>query len=284
MFDYATLEALAAVIDTGSFEGAAARLGVTPPAISQRIKALEERMGAVLVIRAQPCRATEDGARLITHQREVALLEAQLAPADMPPVLRIAVSADSLATWVLPALSVLEGVLFDLVIDDQDHAHHWLRRGEVVGAITADPGPVMGCDTLALGRLRYIATASPDFMARHFPDGVNCAALRAAPALQFNAKDRLQEEWAAMICGRPVSLRAHRIGSSEGFVDAALHGLGWGMNPEPLVREHLASGALVALGPAPLDTPLHWQSLRRLKTPLGPLSTAVRKAAKGVLL
>ncbi|WP_295534962.1 LysR family transcriptional regulator ArgP [uncultured Thioclava sp.] len=284
MFDYATLEALAAVVETGSFEGAAARLGVTPPAISQRIKALEERMGAVLVIRSQPCRATEDGARLISHLREVALLEAQLAPDAVAPVLRIAVNADSLATWVIAALAQVEDVMFDLVIDDQDHAHHWLRRGEVVGAITADPGPIAGCDSVALGRLRYIATASPAFIARHFPDGVNCAALRAAPALQFNAKDRLQEHWAAMICGRPVSLRAHRIASSEGFVDAALSGLGWGMNPEPLVRDALARGTLVALGPAPLDVPLHWQSQRRLKGPLAPLSKAVRKAAKGVLL
>ena len=51
MLDYAALEALAAVISTGSFEGAAGRLHVTQPAISQRIKQLEERMGAVLIVR-----------------------------------------------------------------------------------------------------------------------------------------------------------------------------------------------------------------------------------------
>ncbi|TMV92688.1 LysR family transcriptional regulator ArgP [Thioclava sp. BHET1] len=284
MLDYAQLAALAAVIETGSFEGAAARLGLTPPAISLRVKLLEERMGAVLVIRGQPCRATAEGTRLITHQREVALLEAQLAPGDLPPVLRIAVSADSLATWVIPALAQVEGVLFDLVIDDQDHAHQWLRRGEVVGAITADPGPIAGCDSISLGRLRYIATAAPDFMARHFPGGLHASALKTAPSLQFNAKDRLQEDWAAMICGGPVRLPAHRIGSSEGFVEAALRGLGWGMNPEALVREALAQGRLVAMGPAPLDVPLHWQSLRRLKAPLAPLGRALRAEAAKVLL
>lgn len=284
MLDYPALEALAAVADTGSFETAAARIGVSQPAISQRIRSLEERMGAVLVIRSAPCRVTEDGARLIRHLREVALMEAALSPTNAPPVLRIAVNADSLATWVLPALAEIEGALFDLVIDDQDHSADWLRRGDVVAAITSDPGPVAGCDTVALGRLRYIATASPDFIARHFRKGINRESLRAAPALQFNAKDRLQDAWAAQIAGGPISLRAHRIASTEGFVEATLRGMGWGLNPEVLVRAHLASGALEALGPAPIDVPLHWQSQRRLKAPLGSLGRAVRRAAKGVLL
>jgi LysR family transcriptional regulator (chromosome initiation inhibitor) len=43
-------------------------------------------------------------------------------------------------------------------------------------------------------------------------------------------------------------------------VGAALAGLGWGMNPEPLVRHHLAAGRLVELQPGrPLDVVLHWQ-------------------------
>ena len=55
MLDYASLGALAAVVREGSFEKAAAALGVTPSAVSQRVKALEERVGSVLVGRSQPC-------------------------------------------------------------------------------------------------------------------------------------------------------------------------------------------------------------------------------------
>ena len=286
MLDYAALDALAAVVETGSFEQAAGRLSVTPSAISQRIKALEERIGAVLVIRAQPCQPTREGARLVQHLREVALMEAALMPGaqEGPAVLRLAVNADSLATWVLPALAQVEGRLFDLVIDDQAHSADWLRRGEVVGAITSDPGPVAGCATRPLGRLRYIATAAPDFVRRWFPDGVNRAALMRAPALQFNAKDRLQADWAAMICGGPVALACHRIGSTEGFVEACLRGLGWGLNPEALVRGHLATGRLERLGPAPIDVPLHWQSPRRLARQLAPLDRALVAAAREALL
>lgn len=49
------LAALAAVIECGSFDAAADRLHVTPSAVSQRIKALESRVGQVLVVRDKPC-------------------------------------------------------------------------------------------------------------------------------------------------------------------------------------------------------------------------------------
>ena len=52
------LAALAAVIRTGSFERAAQQLHVTPSAVSQRVKLLEERLGTILVVRSCPCGST----------------------------------------------------------------------------------------------------------------------------------------------------------------------------------------------------------------------------------
>jgi LysR family transcriptional regulator (chromosome initiation inhibitor) len=290
MLDYPALSALAAVLRTGSFDRAAAELGVTPSAVSQRIAALEDRTGAALVVRGKPCTATDEGRRLARHAEEVGLLERALA-ADLggigagPARLRLAVNADSLATWLVPALAAAgPGLLFDIVVDDQDHSADWLRRGEVAAAVTAHASPVQGCDLLPLGRLRYLATASPAFAARWFPDGPTAAALAAAPALTFDAKDRLQRDWAAEAAGRPVALPAHRLPSSTAFVEAAILGLGWGMNPEVLVRDHIAQGRLVALSPRPLDTPLSFQWTRRLAGPLSPLRAAVRQAAARVLL
>ena len=43
---------LATVLDEGSLDAAARRLHVTPSAVSQRIKALEEHVGRVLLVRA----------------------------------------------------------------------------------------------------------------------------------------------------------------------------------------------------------------------------------------
>ena len=74
---------------------------------------------------------------------------------------------------------------------------------------------------------------------------------------------------------------SHRLPSSTGFVEACLLGLGWGMNPEPLVRPHLDSGALVPLiADTTYDTPLFWQSSRLLASALAPLTKAVRNTAR----
>ena len=53
------LASLLAIVDEGSFEAAADSLGVTPSAVSQRIKALEKDVGRVLVRRTSPATATE---------------------------------------------------------------------------------------------------------------------------------------------------------------------------------------------------------------------------------
>ena len=290
MLDYAHLQTLAAIHRRGSFDLAAAQLGLTPSAVSQRLKALEDRMGSLLIRRGAPCTATEPGLRLIRHFDEVTLLEAALAqdlplPDSGPTPIRLAVNADSLATWIIPALAACEGMLFDLVIDDQEYSQDWLRRGEVAGAITAHPGPLQGCDTLPLGRLRYHATASPEYMARWLPQGTSAAALSRAPALTYSDKDSLQADWLARACGPAFPFPTHRMASSQAFVDAALAGLGWGMNPAPLIAPHLASGALVELIPeTPLDVALHWQFTRRAAPVLAPLTRALRDAARATLL
>ncbi|AZL58397.1 LysR family transcriptional regulator ArgP [Tabrizicola piscis] len=292
MLDPAQLAALAAVHRRGSFDLAAADLRVTPSAVSQRIKALEDVAGTLLIRRGQPCTATAAGLRLIRHHDEIALLEHTVA-ADLPGLapgpatLRIAVNADSLATWVIPALAATEGFLFDLVIDDQDVSQAWLKRGEVVAAITAHPGPLQGCDTIPLGALRYRATASPAYIARWFPTGVTPQALAQAPALTFSDHDRLQDLWVAGQTGtksRRASVPSHRMASSQAFVDACLTGLGWSLNPEPLVERHLASGALVELvADMPLDVALHWQFTRLAAPTLQPVTTAIRATARAIL-
>lgn len=297
MLDPAQLAALSAVHRRGAFDLAAADLHVTPSAISQRIRALEEAAGTLLITRGQPCRATPAGLRLIRHHDEIVLMERQLA-ADLPGLLpgqsfgrtplRLAVNADSLATWVLPALAAAgEDLLFDLVIDDQDVSQDWLKRGEVVGAITSHPGPLQGCETLALGALRYRATASPAFVARWFAGGITAAALADAPALVFSDHDRLQDRWLSRqtgASGRPA-FPFHRLASSHGFVEACRLGLGWAMNPEAMVAADLARGDLVELvADSALDVPLFWQFPRAVATALAPLTVALRKAAAQALV
>jgi LysR family transcriptional regulator, chromosome initiation inhibitor len=288
MLDYTNLTALAAIHRRGAFDLAAAELGLTPSAISHRIKALEEHIGTLLVVRGQPCTATPTGLRLIAHLDQVRLLEHGLQgtwPATGPTTLRIAVNADSLATWVIPALAATTGFLFDLVIADQDVAQDWLRRGEVTAAITSHPGPLQGCETMPLGALRYRATASQAFVQQHFSQGLTAAALAAAPALQFSENDRLQAQWATREAGFTGPLPSHHIASSEGFVAACLAGIAWALNPEPLVADHIRTGRLIDLKPdAPFDVPLHWQFNRLTAAAIAPLTNAIRTAARNNLI
>lgn len=294
-FDVGQLEALAAVVREGGFDRAARALHVTPSAVSQRIKALEERCGAVLVVRGSPCVATPTGRLLCRHAERLAALDHELdallpsfgAAPGPPPVLRVAVNADSLGTWFLPAVArcVREtGALVDLVVEDQDHASGALRAGDVVAAVTSRATPVQGCRSLPLGRLRYLATASPDFVARWFPRGVTAAALARAPSLRFDRNDALQARWVRALCGRAVALPCHRLPSTASFVEAALLGIGWGMNPRALVADAIAAGRLRELVPRrPLDTPLHWQHARLATPALERLTAAVLDAAGDAL-
>lgn len=295
MLDYPALAALAAVIREGSFERAAQALHVTPSAVSQRVRQLEERIGCALVLRGQPCRPTEAGRRLCQHLDHVGLLEQELQgllPALAPPgparvELPVAVNADSLATWFAPALAAYAAeapVLVAVHVDDQDHTREWLRSGAVLAAVTGSARPAAGCNCQPLGAMRYVAAASPVFMARHFPAGVDADALARAPSLVFSPKDELQERWVQRHCGRPVRLPCHTLPSTQAFLTAALAGMGWGLQIEALVRPHLADGSLVELVPGtPLDVPLYWQHARVASGLLEGLSRAMTRAARQAL-
>ncbi len=294
--DSRQLAAFAAVLREGSFDAAARALHVTPSAVSQRIKALEERLGRVLIRRASPCTATEAGQSLQRHAQQLQLLEAQaLAPfaadgtsgAEALP-LSIAVNADSLATWFVPALAALRerhAVSLDLHVEDQDHSSELLRQGRVLAAVSAEPAPVQGCRVSPLGRMRYLAVASPAFVRRHFPNGLNDAALGSAPCCVFNQKDQLQARFLRLVGRARLNPPQHRVPSTHGFVHAALHGLGWGMNPQALVAPLLASGDLVELAPGRvLDVALYWQRWSLEAEVLKTLGEAVAAAAREQLL
>ncbi|MFY1709061.1 LysR family transcriptional regulator ArgP [Tritonibacter scottomollicae] len=289
-FDPPQLAALSAVLHLGSFDAAAALLGVTPSAVSQRIKALEDRIGTPLVNRTSPCTGTETGLRIAKHAEDVALLEQRLSrdlsldTTSTPARLKVAVNADSLATWFVEAMVAAGDVLFELVIDDQDHSTEWLRRGEVSAAVTAEARPVAGCDAFALGQLDYVATASPAFMARWFADGLTPEAAGRAPCMIFNTKDRLQHRWLATHVTPDVVPPAHYLSSTQAFLDAATAGLGWGMNPVQLARPYLERGDLVELVPgSTLGTPLYWQVSRIMAPALRDITQAARRAAARTL-
>lgn len=294
MLDYPAARAVAMVVLTGSFEAAARELHVTPSAVSQRVKQLEERLGVVLIERGTPCTATPKGEWLCRHMEQVGLLEKelrqQLPTLETPETpgqkatIAVAANADSLGTWFLKAVasfSKSEDTLLNVAIDDQDYTAEWLLRGRVLAAVTSLKKPIQGCHVTPLGALRYRATASPTFVAKHFPHGVTTKAIAEAPGLIFNQKDRLQHDWIRSSLGKTLPYPAHWLPSTQSFVEACLAGMGWGMNPEVLVKDHLKAGRLVEIDPGSiLSVPLFWQVSRLARERLKGLTQSVVATAK----
>ncbi|WP_019178767.1 LysR family transcriptional regulator ArgP [Microbacterium yannicii] len=269
-------ETVAVVVDEGTLDAAARRLHVTPSAVSQRIKALEEQLGRLVLVRSKPARATAAGAAIIRLARQAALLEhdtlAELGadPADaVRTSVPLAVNADSLATWFLQPLARLgqrHPVVFDLHRDDQDFTAGLLESGTVMGAVTSRAAPVAGCRVSTLGAMRYEAVATPAFVERCL-GGDQRAALDDAPLVDFDRRDDLQNAWLSAQGVEPTRPPRHYVPASSDFATAVRLGLGWAMLPRFQSSEALERGELVVLGGGPVDVVLHWQQWN-LRSPL----------------
>ncbi len=279
------LRAIAAVVEAGSFDGAARLLQVTPSAVSQRVKAIEARLGRVLLRRGRPVTATGSGAAVVRLARQIDLLQRDARTALQPETgertsIALAVNGDSLATWILPALARLSAehpLVFDLHREDQAHSAELLRQGTVMAAVTSEAEPVQGCVVTPLARMRYRPMATAAFRSRWFPHGVTPEAIAAAPVVEFDRKDDLQRDWVRSIdpAARPPQ---HFVPASAEFVEAVALGLGWGMVPVLQAEAHPALEPLAG----GVDVPLFWQQWALDSPALALVARALAEAARSV--
>ncbi len=298
-FDPSALECLAAIIEEGGFERAATRLSITQSAVSQRLRALETQVGTVLIVRTRPLKATQAGRLLLKHAMQMRLLRADLEHdfQDLMPGaggasreedrVSIAINADSIATWALPALDALvqAGMPLEIIADDQDFTHGWLREGQVLGCVTTLKQALRGCKVLPLGAMNYVAVASAPYAKAHCPEGLTKHNFRGLPFIAFNRKDDLQAEFVSKACGlKRVNLSQRYVPSSEGQLRAVLACWGASVVPELLVADLLTSGQLVNLSPGyALPVSLYWHCWKLDSAVLDSLTQALQQAAKGVL-
>ena len=287
-FDLAQLRAFAAAVDEGTLQGAAQRLAVTPSAVSQRLKALEVAAGRVLFMRSRPVRPTASGEAVLRLARQVELLTsdtaALLGEAEGPyaPTVSIAVNADSLSTWALPALAPLAGELsFELHREDQARTGDLLRAGVVMAAVTAEADPLPGCTVERLGRMRYRPRAARSFAARWLPEGPTAQALSTAPMVVFDRDDRLQHDYLRRrVRGRTTpEPPQHRVPASADFLAAVRLGYGWGMLPDLQLEPD--ADDLVELDPrGAVDVALHWQQWKLRSPALERVAAAILREAR----
>lgn len=296
MIDQGQLEALLAAVTEGTFDAAAQTLHVTPSAVSQRIKALETRVGRVLVTRSKPVAPTPSGAVLLRAARQMQAISVDALGelgepggegdrARAPLAIPLAVNADSLATWFVDALAAAgPGLVFDLRRADETRTAELLRDGTVMAAVTASAEPVSGCTARRLGRMRYRPRASAAFVQRWLSDGVTAQTLAAAPVVLFDREDPLQDRYLRRRARRSLSPPRCYVPGSGAFVQAVRQGLGWGMVPDLQAGPVAGQPALVEFdADGAIDVPLYWQQWRRSSAALERVSAAVTGHAAAAL-
>lgn len=223
--------------------------------------------------------ATPTGKRLLRHYSQVQLLESELRSEldaddpNHPTTVRIAVNADSLATWFLPAIAGMfsrHAWLLELIVDDESYTHHLLKNGEAVGCVTTTANPMAGCSSEFLGTMEYLAVATPEFAARYFEwtkasdnssAQITQAQLTKAPAVVFSTKDKMHEKYLAQYFQMlPGQWWQHSIPSSESFLEAINLSLGYGLVGHLQAKPLIDKGILIELTPQQrMRVPLYWQ-------------------------
>jgi LysR family transcriptional regulator (chromosome initiation inhibitor) len=280
---------VAAVADEGTLDAASRRLRITPSAVSQRLKTLEQQLGRILVVRTKPATLTEAGEAVVRLARQITLLEHDaLAGVGLDDgagtgrtTVPLAVNADSMATWFLAPLARLSAahdIDFDLHRDDQNFTARLLESGTVMAAVTSEQTPVAACSVAALGMIEYRAMAAPMFADRWFPDGADEAALLRAPFVDFDRRDTLQHEWLGAQGVAHQGVPRHYVPASHDYAVAVRLGLGWGMLPR--LQE---TPGLIPLGGPTLRVQLYWQQWNLRSELLDTIAAEIAVEARSVL-
>ena len=198
----------------------------------------------------------------------------------------VAVNADSMATWLLPAFARVaseRAIVVDLHLDNQEHTAALLASGAVMAAVTAQAQPVPGCTTTPLGGMTYRPVATREFAARWFPGGADAASLAVAPYVDFDRKDELQSRYLRSVAGE-VGPPRHYVPASADFALAVALGLGWGMLPDAQAAAELADGRLIPLDDrAAVTVQLYWQQWNLRSELLDAVAASVLAEARTAL-
>lgn len=205
--------------------------------------------------------------------RRVRLLEHEILPeikndtTTRPVQLSLATNADSLATWLLPALQDVmktRQVELKLTIYGESRSIEKLKSGEVAGAISLESQAIPNCRADYLGRIDYVCVANPEFYQRYFSEGVNNQTLAKAPAVSYDQYDDLHKKFLTEHFNvRPDSVIHHNISSSEAFLKMALAGVAYCLIPRLQITDELEQGSLIDITPGFLMSYRiywhHWQ-------------------------
>lgn len=287
------LRALAAVMRSGSFAGAAEILHVTPPAVTVQMRQLEEAAGLPLVERLpEGIRVTAAGREVLAavERIELALEDCRQALDSLGTAGRgeVAVGVISTAKYFAPrALAAFlkrhPGLSLKLWIGNRREIIEALAAGRIDVAVMGRPPEDLAVRQTAIGAHPHVIIAAPD----------HPLAARAGlvPADLSGETFLLREQGSGTRILMERLFAAHgvqaevgqEIGSNETIKQAVMAGLGLAFISAHTVAAELADGRLVTLDVAGLPILREWYVVhladRRLLP--APLALAEFLAAEG---
>lgn len=243
------LHAFAMVVEAGSIAAAARRLGVTQPAVSAQVRALEAALGVALLRRgANAAVPTEAGARYAASlSAAIATMQAatQALRARQAPPLRLRAYTTFALRWLIPRLSRFHArhPAVRVEVSTGLEAVDFARHGVDAAIRTAPRAPAR--NAMRLMRVTLMPFAVPR-LARRWP---------AVPGELLGSVAR-PGDWALWCAARGEAPPAPLLYESTSLaIQAALEGLGAVIAPPEFLAGELRARRLVALDQAPVATP-----------------------------
>lgn len=288
MLDSKLLQTLASVVETNGFERAAAQLGITQSAVSQRIKQLESLLGQPLLIRSQPIEATTVGKTLLQHYKQIKMLELDLMQHIKPEssngalnILSIGADADSLASWLMPALlPLIERHSLQLRIlpgEDMPDPSAAQSTMHLSGWLTHSSRTMHGSLCLYLGDIRYQCVCTPAYQRRHFPEGIDTPSLSNAHAAVLHGQHARHAFYLQQTLAHLGDFPYSSMPTPEAMLLFIRAELGYGLIPQEYLECMSHDNELVTLAP-PLSLPLYWHHWRAEPSIAKELGEALRTA------
>jgi DNA-binding transcriptional LysR family regulator len=171
MTTFSQLKTFVTVADQGGVTAASQRLGLSQPAVSRAIAALERDLGLPMFIRRRDgLSLTDAGSVALTHAREavrqVTLMRTEIAAlaGDVTGTLSLASLPTATATLVAPQLQTFAqrhpAVTIRLLEGSEQEVRDWLDQGAVEAGVVSLP--VKGLDSAVLGDQDMVAVVPAD--------------------------------------------------------------------------------------------------------------------------
>ncbi len=250
VFSLVSLQAFVAVARLGSFTRAADSVCLTQSAVSKHIRLIENSLGAPVFSRVGGVALTETGRQFLIEVEpaldQILRAMARAAPrVPAPAVVHLLAPPAMLQYWLVPLLPAF-------------HAQHPQIELRLSRRLLAGPQTGLGVDAeVRFGSgnwqgvsARYLfgremcVVASPAWLAEHAVSAP--ADLRAAPLLRHVLYPAAWEEWGQAMGAGAVLAPVQEFDHYAVMIEAVKAGLGVGIVPRLLVRQHLADGHLVA--------------------------------------